>query len=163
MTYAPLAAFAAATAPKAAEQQLLDVDGTVFVMLGLFLLMLVFLTVFLWKPYLRVRQERGTRVDGYREQAAQMEADAKTRLDKVQADLAEARRLGAGELAVARAEAQARERTLMATATTEAQRTLADARGKLDAAIAAQKAGLQARATELGRQAAGRVLGRSLS
>ena len=83
--------------------QLIDVDGTVFVQLGLFLLLAFVLTKLLWKPYLRVRAERVSRVDGYRKEAVQMEADAATRLERAEAQLAEARRLGSGERLTARA------------------------------------------------------------
>lgn len=152
-----------ATAPQAAESQLLDVDGTVFVMLGLFLLALAILTPVLWKPYIRIRGERSTKVEGYRAQAEQMEVDAKARFEKVEKQLAEARREGAGALAVARAEAQSREQTLLAQAHAKAQATLAEAKAKLEAAMAAQKANLDQKAEALGKEAAAKVLGRSVS
>ena len=77
---------------------------------------------FLWKPYLRVRTERVARVEGYREEAVKLEADAQQRLARADAALAEARRVGAGERAVARAEAHAREQTLLAEANAAAQK-----------------------------------------
>jgi len=62
----PLASFRplvlAPAAPQSHEPQLIDLDGTLFVQLGLFLLAVVVLYRFLWKPYLRVRDERVTRV-----------------------------------------------------------------------------------------------------
>src|SRR5688572_5592005 len=106
----------AQAAPQAPEQQLLDLDGTVFVMLGLFLVTAFVLNQWLWKPYLRVREERVTRVDGYRQEAARLEAEAQARLQRVEAQLAEARRVGSAERARARAEAQAREQAILAQA-----------------------------------------------
>ena len=117
------------TAPQSHEPQLIDIDHTVFVQLGLFLLLILVLSRLLWKPYLRVRGERVARVEGYREEAARLEADAQQRLDRAEAALAEARRVGAGERAVARAEAQAREQTLLAEANAAAQKALGEARG----------------------------------
>ena len=152
-----------ATAPQATESQLLDVDGTVFVMLGLFVLALAVLTPLLWKPYIRIKGERTTKVEGYRAQAEQMEVDAKARFEKVEKQLAEARREGAGALAVARVQAHSREQTLLAHAHTQAQATLAEAKAKLEAAMAAQKANLDQKAEALGREAAAKVLGRSVS
>lgn len=163
MTSAFLVTLISAPAPQAAESQLLDVDGTVFVMLGLFLLTLAVLTPLLWRPYIRIRGDRSTKIDGYRAQADQMEADAKARLERVEKQLADARREGAGALAVARAEAQAREQTLLAQANAKAQATLAEAKAKLEAAMAAQKASLNLKAESLGREAAAKVLGRSVS
>ena len=103
---------------------------TVFVQLGIFLLLMLVLGQFLWKPYLRVRTERVARVEGYREEAVRLEADAQQRLARADAALAEARRVGAGERAVARAEAHAREQTLLAEATAATQRKLAEARAR---------------------------------
>ena len=123
-------------APESHEPQLIDVDGTVFVQLGIFLLLMLVLWRFLWKPYLRVRTERVTRVEGYREEAAKLEADAQQRLARADAALAEARRVGAGERAVARAEAHTREQTLLAEANAAAQRKLAEARARLNATLA---------------------------
>lgn len=154
---------ALAAAPHAEESQLLDIDGTAFVMLGLFLVLLAVLTPVLWRPYIRIRAERSTRVDGYRAQAERMTADAEARLAKVDQELIAARREGAGALAVARAEAQAREQTLLAEAHGKAQRALAEAKVKLEEALAAQRANLQERAKALGKDAAARILGRSVS
>ena len=120
-------------APQSAEPQLIDIDKTVFVQLAVFLLALIVLGRFLWKPYLRVRTERVARVEGYREEAARLEADAEQRLARADVQLAEARRVGAGERAVARGEAHAREQTLLAEANAAAQRKLAEARARLNA------------------------------
>ena len=143
--------------------QLIDVDGTVFVQLGLFLLLAAVLTKLFWKPYLRVRAERVSRVDGYRREAIQMEADAASRLERAEAQLAEARRIGSGERASARAEAQTREQPLLGEAHAEAQRQLAAARTRLDVVVTTERARIQAGARELGAQAARRILGREVT
>src|SRR5882672_5544853 len=103
-------------APQSHEPQLIDLDGTAFVQLGLFFLLMLVLRQFLWKPYLRIRGERSTRVEGYKEEAARLEAEAAKRLAKAEAALAEARRVGAGERAEARSVAQKREQEVLAAA-----------------------------------------------
>lgn len=163
MTTPALLTALAAAAPQASEPQILDLDGTLFVVLGLFLVLAVVLNQLLWKPYLKVKTERIARVDGYKEEATKAEAMAAERLTRVEAELAEARKLGAGELSLARSEAQAREATLVAEAQASSQRALTEARQKLDQALAAQRASLETRARELGREAAQRVLGRAVS
>src|SRR6187401_3312482 len=149
-------------APQAHEPQLIDVDGTIFLQLGIFLVLMFVLGKFLWKPYLRVRTERVARVEGYREEAAKLEVDAQQRLQRADAALAEARRVGAGERAVARAEAHAREQTLLAEATAAAQRKLADARTRLNAAIAAERKKLEGDASDVAMAAARKILGREV-
>jgi F-type H+-transporting ATPase subunit b len=152
----------ASVAPKSPEPQLIDFDGTTFLQLGLFLLLMLVLTRLLWRPYLRVRAERVSRVEGYRQEAGRLEADAASRLARADAALAEARRVGSGERAVARAEAQAREQTLLAEANAAAQRTLADARGRLQETLTAERAKIEQHAAAAGREAARRILGREV-
>jgi F0F1-type ATP synthase membrane subunit b/b' len=103
------------------------------------------------------------RVEGYREEATQLEADAQQRLARADAALAEARRTGSGERAVARAEAHAREQTLLAEATAAAQRKLADARTRLNAAIAAERKKLEDQSSDVAVSAARKILGREVS
>jgi len=150
-------------APQAHEPQLIDVDGTIFLQLGIFLVLMFVLGQFLWKPYLRVRTERVARVEGYREEAVQLEADAQQRLARADAALAEARRTGAGERAVARAEAHAREQTLLAEATAAAQRKLADARGRLIAAVQVERTKLESESSQVAAEAARKILGREVT
>lgn len=150
-------------ASESHEPQLIDVDGTLFLQLGIFLVLLVVLSKFLWKPYLRVRTERVARVEGYREEATQLEADAQQRLARADAALAEARRTGAGERAVARAEAHAREQTLLAEATAAAQRKLADARTRLNASVAAERKKLEDESSQVAAEAARKILGREVT
>jgi F-type H+-transporting ATPase subunit b len=154
---------ASARAPEAPEQQLLDVDGTLFLNLGLFLLSMFLLTRFLWRPYLKVREQRSTRVEGYKEEAKRLDAQAAARLSKVEAELADARRAGSSERARVRAEAQRREQEILAAAQATAQKSLAEARARVEAAYNAEKATLAGRAEALGREAAEKVLGRRVA
>ena len=150
-------------APRSAEAQLLDIDGTVFVMLGIFLLLLLILWLFLWKPYLRVRDERVARIEGAREKAAQLEADAASRLTRIEIGLAEARRAGIAETTKLRLEAQVREQQIITEAQDAARKMLIEARAKLEAALATEKANLHNHTDLLGRQIAEKALGRRLA
>jgi F-type H+-transporting ATPase subunit b len=152
-----------AVAPEAHEPQLIDVDGTIFIQFGIFLALLLVLSRFLWRPYLRVRTERVARVEGYREEAAKLEVDAQQRLARADAALAEARRVGAGERAVARAEAHAREQTLLAEANAAAQRKLAEARTRLNAVVEAERTKLDADSSRVANEAARKILGREVT
>jgi F-type H+-transporting ATPase subunit b len=150
-------------APLAPDQQLLDVDGTVFVMLGLFFLVLIALTRLLWKPYLRVKEERVSRVEGYREQASRLEHEAATRLTAIEAQLADARRAASAERGRVQSEGQLVEQKILAEAQAAAQKTLTEARARVEAAFAAEKAKLQTRAAGLGREITEKVLGRPVA
>jgi F-type H+-transporting ATPase subunit b len=150
-------------APRSAESQLLDIDATVFLMLGIFLVLLLILWQFLWKPYLRVRDERVARVEGAREAAAKMDADAAARVVRIETALAEAKRGGNAETAKLRQTAQAREQQIIAEAQEMARKMMAEARAKLDAAIATEKANLQKQTNLLAREIAEKTLGRRLA
>jgi F-type H+-transporting ATPase subunit b len=152
-----------AAAPQVHEPQLIDIDNTIFVQLGIFLLLVAVLHRFLWKPYLKVRGERVTRIEGYREEAARLAAEAEARLARAEAELAEARRLGSGERAAARAEAHAREQTLLGEAQAAAQKLVAEARGKLEAVLSAERSKLLLKAGEIAREAARKILGREVT
>jgi len=152
-----------AAAPRSAETQLLDIDGTVFVMLGIFLVLLLILWVFLWKPYLRVRDERVTRIEGARAKATQLDADSAARLARIETALAEARRGGNAETNKLRLEAQAREQQIVTEAQDAARKMMVEARAELETALATEKANLQKHTDLLGRQIAEKTLGRRLA
>jgi F0F1-type ATP synthase membrane subunit b/b' len=152
-----------AVAPQSHEPQLIDLDGTAFIQLGLFLALMLVLRQFLWRPYLKIQSERTTRVDGYKQDAVRLDAEAAARFAKAEAALAEVRRVGAGERVEARAVAHKREQELLAAANASAQKTLAEARARVSAALGVERAKLQQTATDVGTQAARKILGREVS
>src|SRR5262245_46180826 len=93
-----------------APPPLIDVDGTFFLQLGLFLIMAFVLNAVLFKPYLRMRAERERSIDGARDEAHKMEAKARAIVTDYDAQLTRARQRGAEERARLRQEAAARER-----------------------------------------------------
>jgi F-type H+-transporting ATPase subunit b len=149
--------------PQAGEQQLLDIDSTVFVMLGLFLLLAFVLTRWLWKPYLRVRDERVRRIEGAHAEAERLEANSAGRLARIEAQLAEARKAGNAERTQVRTQALAREQQIVAQAQVTSHEMLAEARSKLEAALFTERARLKDSAAALGREIAEKALGRRLA
>ena len=129
--------FLLSAAPTSHEPQLIDIDQTVFVQLGIFLLLAIVLWRLLWRPYLRIRGERVTRVEGYRQDAVKMDADAAERLAKAELALAAARRQGSGERAAARV--------------------------RLEATLQTERAKLNAQTHDVAKTAAQRILGREVS
>lgn len=154
---------AGSAAPQAAEPQLLDLDGTIVVMLGIFLLLLAVLWLLLWRPYLRVRDERVARVEGAREKAAELESEAAARLARIETALAEARRAGEADMAKLRLQAQASEQQIVAEAQAAARQMLTEARAKLAETVATEKANLEQQTTSLAQKIAEKALGRSLA
>jgi F0F1-type ATP synthase membrane subunit b/b' len=154
---------AGARAPAAHEQQLLDIDGTALLQFGLFLLAMYVLTQLLWKPYLRIRAERGARVEGFKDEAKRMDADAAARFTKVEAQLGDARRVGSAERTRVRIAASVREQEIVSAASAREQQTLQEARARVEQAVAAERVNLASRAQRLGHEAAEKVLGRKIA
>ena len=129
----------------------------------LFVLMIVPVNRLIIQPMLSVLDERDARIAGARQRAAELEKRASEVLASCEASVATAReeaesdRRGTLDQArSAHAERVGRERG-------EAEARIAEARREVGSALEAARSGLQAEAQELARQAAERMLGRSLS
>jgi hypothetical protein len=70
---------------------LIDIDSTLFIQLGLFALFAFVATRALFRPYLRMREEREAGIEGARALATRLGAEADARLQDYQDKLAAAR------------------------------------------------------------------------
>jgi F-type H+-transporting ATPase subunit b len=95
---------------------LIDIDLTIVIQLGLFLVMLVVCNKLLFQPYLRLREQRADKIDGARAEAERMTAEADTKLADYERQLAAARARASDEHRRIRAEAAAHERDVTGTA-----------------------------------------------
>jgi F-type H+-transporting ATPase subunit b len=132
-------------------------------MLGIFVILMLVLWGLLWKPYLRIRDERVARVEGAREQANQLEAEAANRLARIESELADARRAGQAEIAKMRQLAQTREQQIVSEAQENSRKLLLDARSKLETALATERANWQQHTNALARELAEKTLGRRIA
>src|SRR5262249_54353628 len=107
-----------------AAQPLIDLDGTVFIQLGLFLLMLIALRALVFRPFLRARAERDDQITGEKRRAVEMEQAAQTKLEAFSARLEQAKQTGIAMRARARTEAGQRERAVLDRARAETQALL---------------------------------------
>src|SRR6476620_2901330 len=92
--------FLATLLTAAAEEEsapLIDVDGTLFIQFGLFLIMLFILSRYLFRPYLAMKDERGKGREGARHEAHEMESRAGKMVSDYDAKLTRARQRGAEE------------------------------------------------------------------
>src|SRR5678815_5091991 len=80
-----------ALATLASGHPLIDIDGTVFIQFGLFLIVLVVTRTFLFKPYLELRKRRTATIDGARVEADRTAAEAEAKLADYETKLAAAR------------------------------------------------------------------------
>ena len=146
-----------------AEPPLIDIDATLYVQLLLFLLLLIVLTQLLFKPYLRLRDERERAIGGTADEARRLEADAQARIADYEGHLARAKARGAEERARIRADGVARERAVVDTARAETSRRIAEARAEVARLGEQARVELTRQADDIGRRLASRLLGREVS
>jgi F-type H+-transporting ATPase subunit b len=140
-----------------------DLDLTLFVQLGFFLVLLFVLKPTLFDPMMRLFEEREKRIEGTRHQATKEDERSAKALAKYEAILAKAREAGAAERDTIRAEGMKREGAMMAQVRAEVAATLEQGRTAIgqEAKVAREQLHVEARA--LGREVASRVLGREVA
>ncbi len=140
-----------------------DLDLSLFVYLGFFLVLLLVLKPALFDPMMRLFEEREKRIEGTRHRATKEDERSAKALAKYESVLAKAREAGAAERDALRAEGLKREATVMNQVRAEVADTLERGRAEIDkeARVAREQLKIDARA--LGREMASRVLGREVS
>ena len=146
-----------------ASPPLIDVDGTTFVQLGIFLVMLLVLSRTLFGPYLKMRADRERGIAGSRHEAESMGEKARHIVEDYDKKLADAKRRGNDERNKLRQEGVAHEREVVGKARAEIHNALGAATKKIVADTATGRAALAAEAAPLARKVAGRILGREIS
>jgi F-type H+-transporting ATPase subunit b len=140
-----------------------DLDLSLFVQLGFFLVLLAILKPVLFDPMLKLFEEREKRIEGTRHKATKEDERSAKALAKYEAILAKAREAGAGERDAMRAEGMKREAELMGKVRAEAATTLEQGRAQIGQEATAARGQLKTDARSLGREMASRVLGREVA
>ncbi|MCG8425182.1 MAG: ATP synthase F0 subunit B [Proteobacteria bacterium] len=151
------------TLAAGSEHPLIDIDGTMFLQFGLFLIMAVLATQWLFKPYLRMREERRAGIEGARDDAENLAAEAGARKAEYDSRMAAARARAHAEQRTIRSEATAYQREVTDKARSEANQTLASARAKIRKEAEAARAELLPRADNLARDIASKLLSRKVA
>jgi F-type H+-transporting ATPase subunit b len=150
-------------AAEEAPPPLIDLDGTVLVQFAFFVIMFVVLGRFMFRPYLKMRDERDKGIEGARKEARHMEESANKIVAEYDAQLNRAKVRGAEERTRLRGEAAIRERQLLGAARDEAQKVLGEARAKIAGEAATAKKGLELQSTVLAKQMAQKIVGREVA
>jgi F-type H+-transporting ATPase subunit b len=147
----------------ASGHPLIDVDGTVVVQFGLFLLLFFVANAFLFQPYLRLRERRKQGIEGARAEAERMSAEAEAKLADYEKQLAGARSRANEEGRKVRAEASAHEKDVTDKARAAAQESIDQAAAKMRQETEAARLQLLPQANTLAKQIASKLLGREVS
>jgi len=147
----------------ASGHPLIDIDLTVLVQFGLFLVLFYVSNKLLFQPYLKLRERRKAGIDGARAEADQMTASADAKLADYEKQLAGARNRANEEGRKVRAEAAAHEKDVTEKARAEAQKAIDEATAKMRQETEAARLQLLPQANTLARQIASKLLGREVA
>ena len=147
----------------ASGHPLIDIDWTVLVQFGLFLLLFVVANALLFQPYLRLRERRKQGIYGARAEAERMTAQADAKLADYEKQLAAARSRANEEGRKVRSEAAAHEKDVTDKARAEAQKAIDEASARMRQETEAARLQLLPQANTLARQIASKLLGREVA
>jgi F-type H+-transporting ATPase subunit b len=150
-------------AAAAQDPPLIDLDYTVFVQLVLFIVTALFLTRFLFRPYLGVQKARQEGIEGSRDEARRLDEESRARLSIYETSLGTAKARANAERTKHRLEATEREREILDAARGKTQGTLEASRATLAREATATRAELAPRADEIAREMARKILGREIA
>ena len=147
----------------AAEHPLIDIDWTVLVQLGLFVILFIACNKLLFQPYLKLRERRRSGIEGAKAEAETMSAQADAKLASYEKQLAAARARAGEESRKIRAEAAAHEKEVTDKAKASALAAISSAQSTVRSETEAARKELLAQANAIAAKMASRLLGREVS
>lgn len=139
---------------------IIDLDGTFFIQLVIFLAIFAMLNLLVFRPMLALMDAREVATDGAKASARELETEAAEKLQAFETEMTAAKAELAVERDRLRKDGQALERELLATARAEADGTLADAAKTIAAESQKVRADMNATVPVLASQIAEKLLGR---
>lgn len=141
---------------------LIDIDYTVFVQLGIFLVMALAATKFLFKPYLKLREQRHAGIEGSREDAQKMEQLAVARNKEYEEKLAAARESANDERRKIRTETSEHTKEVVEKARKNAAEKLSAAKASVEKEVATARGEIMPKADEIATAMIEKLLGRKV-
>jgi F-type H+-transporting ATPase subunit b len=142
---------------------LIDFDGTVVVQLVLFLVLFVIANRFLFQPYLVLRERRKAGIEGARDEADRMSAQADAKLADYEKQLTVARDRANEQARKVRLEGIAHEREVTDAAKAAAQKATDEAQATMRRETEAARAQLMPQAEALAKAISAKLLGREVA
>jgi F-type H+-transporting ATPase subunit b len=147
----------------AAGHPLIDIDLTAVVQFALFLALYAVANRFLFQPYLQLRERRKAGIEGAREEAERMTAEADAKFASYEKQIAQARERAGEEGRKIRLEGIAHEREVTNAARAQAQTAIDEAQTTMRRETAAARAQLMPQAEALSRAISSKLLGREVA
>ena len=141
---------------------MIELNFTVIFQLAIVLILMVALSGMVFKPFLRVLQERRDWVEGAEKKARELQQRTEELMERHRDSMSAAQAQGASVREEIRKEGLARETEILQKAMEEANRFLEEMKGKIQGESQAARAGLKLQARNLSREIAAKMLGRSI-
>ena len=141
----------------------IDLDGTFFIQLVVFLIAFLVLRQLVFKPMMSLFAAREAAIEGSRQEAREMETDAKVKAAAFEEEMRKVKSQVADERDKVRGEAMKTEREILEKTRTETQRTLQEAEKRLADEATRVRAEMKGQTAVLAKQIATRLLGRDVS
>ena len=139
----------------------IELDITFFIQTGLFLLLVYILNVLIYKPVLKVMEERGEKISGMESDALSADKEVEDKLASYRLELDKAKQSGNADRATLKKEGLDKEAELLSAAHAEAQKTLSAAKDKITKEADSALAMLKGMTEEMGKDIADKVVGRA--
>jgi F-type H+-transporting ATPase subunit b len=138
-----------------------DIDGTLYIQLGIFLLLVLVLGPLLFKPWLEAQERRKVAIEGALAQSRSMRSEADSLAKDYDQRLELAREKAHGVRSEARREEETAQAATLAAAREDASSSLARERERIAAETATAREALGARVDELADTIANKLWGRA--
>lgn len=152
-----------AVAAAGSEHPLIDIDFTAFVQFGIFSIAFLFATKFLFRPYIKMRDERTAGIEGTRDEATRMSAQADAKFAEYEAQLEVARSKALDERRKIRAEAATTQREVTEKAKVEANSAIESAKDKIASDVDNARTELTSSADKLATELVAKLLAREVA
>jgi F-type H+-transporting ATPase subunit b len=141
----------------------IDIDATVFVQWGMFLLLFLVLRSLLWKPFLELIERRDHQINGLRKEAAEAEENARRQEASYLEEYRAVQNRATERRAELMNEAQKASIGVLDTARAEAQSTVDSARKQIEAQTQEARSRAAADASSVAVAVCERILGRKVT
>jgi len=138
----------------------LTVDISILYQVVLFIILILVMNRLIYKPLLKVMEERKKRIGGFVDRATSIESEIEKKLSEYNLKVAEAKVTGNAERMKLKKEGAERESAIIETAQHEAQKAIEEARSKIAKEMEEALLGLTRMKEELGKGIAEKTLGR---
>jgi F-type H+-transporting ATPase subunit b len=141
---------------------MIDLNFTVIFQLFIVLILMVALSKLVFKPFLRVVQERKDWIEGAEKKARELHQRSEELMERHRDSMSAAQARGASIREEIRKEGLTRETEILQKAMEEANRFLEEMKGKIQEESQNARTGLRLQARNLSREMAEKMLGRSI-